>query len=47
MPGIANEIPPVREHFSSPLLQLSEEDGGKTFTLVECPSEIKNLLPAA
>ncbi|KAJ3529879.1 hypothetical protein NMY22_g8819 [Coprinellus aureogranulatus] len=28
----------VREHFSSPLLQLAEQDGGKTFTLVECPS---------
>ncbi|TEB25166.1 periplasmic binding protein-like II [Coprinellus micaceus] len=28
----------VREHFSSPILQLAEQDGGKTFTLVECPS---------
>ncbi|KAF6757183.1 hypothetical protein DFP72DRAFT_891899 [Ephemerocybe angulata] len=28
----------VREHFSSPLLQLAEQDGGKTFELVECPS---------
>ncbi|KAI0719327.1 periplasmic binding protein-like II [Cerioporus squamosus] len=28
----------VREHFSSPLLQFAEADGGKTFTLVECPS---------
>ena len=28
----------VREHFSSPLLQFAETDGGKTFTLVECPS---------
>ena len=28
----------VREHFSSPLLQFSEEDAEKTFTLVECPS---------
>ena len=28
----------VREHFSSPLLQYAEEDAGKTFTLVECPS---------
>lgn len=30
---------PVREHFSSPLLQYVEADGGKTFTLVECPSK--------
>ena len=29
----------VREHFSSPLLQLAEEDQGKTFVLVECPSK--------
>ncbi|KAF8311087.1 hypothetical protein DL93DRAFT_2083800 [Clavulina sp. PMI_390] len=28
----------IREHFSSPLLQLADEDAGKTFTLVECPS---------
>ena len=28
----------VREHFSSPLLQFAAADGGKTFTLVECPS---------
>ena len=28
----------VREHFSSPILQYAEADGGKTFTLVECPS---------
>ncbi|KAH9838280.1 periplasmic binding protein-like II [Rhodofomes roseus] len=28
----------IREHFSSPLLQYAEADGGKTFTLVECPS---------
>ncbi|KAI0734324.1 periplasmic binding protein-like II [Fomitopsis betulina] len=28
----------IREHFSSPLLQYVEADGGKTFTLVECPS---------
>ncbi|TDL25707.1 periplasmic binding protein-like II [Rickenella mellea] len=28
----------VREHFCSPLLQYSENDEGKTFTLVECPS---------
>ncbi|KZT73009.1 periplasmic binding protein-like II [Daedalea quercina L-15889] len=28
----------VREHFSSPLLEYAEADGGKTFTLVECPS---------
>jgi len=28
----------IREHFSSPLLQLAVEDAGKTFTLVECPS---------
>ncbi|KAH6913177.1 hypothetical protein BKA70DRAFT_1525200 [Coprinopsis sp. MPI-PUGE-AT-0042] len=34
----------VREHFSSPLLQLSEEDGGKTFTLVECPSGTGQLI---
>ena len=26
-----------REHFLSPLLQLVEQDQGKTFTLVECP----------
>lgn len=26
-----------REHFLSPLLQLAAQDGGKTFTLVECP----------
>lgn len=26
-----------REHFLSPLLQLAEQDQGKTFTLVECP----------
>lgn len=30
---------PVREHFSSPLLQFAEADAGQTFTLVECPSE--------
>lgn len=35
----------VREHFSSPLLQLAEQDGGKTFTLVECPSTVLPSLP--
>ncbi|PPR05794.1 hypothetical protein CVT24_006849 [Panaeolus cyanescens] len=34
----------VREHFSSPLLQFSEQDGGKTFTLVECPSGTGQLI---
>ncbi|KIY44147.1 periplasmic binding protein-like II [Fistulina hepatica ATCC 64428] len=34
----------VREHFSSPLLQFSQEDGGKTFTLVECPSGTGQLI---
>ncbi|KAL7279244.1 hypothetical protein ACG7TL_007084 [Trametes sanguinea] len=34
----------VREHFSSPLLQFAEEDGGKTFTLVECPSGTGQLI---
>ncbi|KAI9066233.1 periplasmic binding protein-like II [Trametes sanguinea] len=34
----------VREHFSSPLLQYAEEDGGKTFTLVECPSGTGQLI---
>ncbi|KAF9644889.1 periplasmic binding protein-like II [Thelephora ganbajun] len=34
----------VREHFSSPLLQFAEEDQGKTFTLVECPSGTGQLI---
>ncbi|KAF9048425.1 periplasmic binding protein-like II [Panaeolus papilionaceus] len=34
----------VCEHFSSPLLQFSEQDGGKTFTLVECPSGTGQLI---
>lgn len=34
----------VREHFSSPLLQFAEVDGGKTFTLVECPSGTGQLI---
>jgi hypothetical protein len=34
----------VREHFSSPLLQFAEEDAGKTFTLVECPSGTGQLI---
>jgi hypothetical protein len=28
----------VPEHFSSPLLQLAKEDGGKTFVVVPCPA---------
>jgi len=34
----------VREHFSSPLLQYADTDGGKTFTLVECPSGTGQLI---
>jgi len=34
----------VREHFSSPLLQFAEQDGGKTFVLVECPSGTGQLI---
>ncbi|KAI0707317.1 periplasmic binding protein-like II [Earliella scabrosa] len=34
----------VREHFSSPLLQFAEADGGETFTLVECPSGTGQLI---
>ncbi|KAF9052477.1 periplasmic binding protein-like II [Hymenopellis radicata] len=34
----------VREHFSSPLLQFSEDDQDKTFTLVECPSGTGQLI---
>ncbi|KAH8092656.1 periplasmic binding protein-like II [Cristinia sonorae] len=34
----------VREHFSSPLLQFADEDSGKTFTLVECPSGTGQLI---
>ncbi|EAU85358.2 hypothetical protein CC1G_07052 [Coprinopsis cinerea okayama7 len=34
----------VREHFSSPLLQLAKEDNGTTFTLVECPSGTGQLI---
>ncbi|KAF8656217.1 hypothetical protein AX16_002653 [Volvariella volvacea WC 439] len=34
----------VREHFSSPLLQLAEVDQGKTFTLVECPGGTGQLI---
>lgn len=37
---------PVREHFSSPLLQYAEADGGKTFTLVECPSKCAPFTPS-
>ncbi|PPQ90814.1 hypothetical protein CVT25_012134 [Psilocybe cyanescens] len=37
-------MPSVREHFSSPLLQFAEEDAGKTFTLVECPSGTGQLI---
>ena len=35
----------VREHFSSPLLQLAEADAGQTFTLVECPSMRLSISP--
>ncbi|TFK40169.1 hypothetical protein BDQ12DRAFT_648506 [Crucibulum laeve] len=34
----------VREHFSSPLLQFAEADGGKTVVLVECPSGTGQLI---
>ncbi|KAI9511851.1 periplasmic binding protein-like II [Russula earlei] len=34
----------VREHFSSPLLQFANDDGDKTFTLVECPSGTGQLI---
>ncbi|PCH42183.1 periplasmic binding protein-like II [Wolfiporia cocos MD-104 SS10] len=34
----------VREHFSSPLLQFADADGGKTFILVECPSGTGQLI---
>ncbi|THV07324.1 periplasmic binding protein-like II [Dendrothele bispora CBS 962.96] len=34
----------VREHFSSPLLQYADQDKGKTFTLVECPSGTGQLI---
>jgi len=34
----------VREHFSSPLLQFAAVDGGRTFTLVECPSGTGQLI---
>lgn len=34
----------VREHFSSPLLQYADEDKGKTFVLVECPSGTGQLI---
>lgn len=34
----------VREHFSSPLLKFADEDAGKTFTLVECPSGTGQLI---
>ncbi|KAI8969494.1 periplasmic binding protein-like II [Trametes punicea] len=34
----------VREHFSSPLLQFAEADGGRTFTLIECPSGTGQLI---
>lgn len=37
-PRFDTYIREVREHFSSPLLQYAEADGGRTFTLVECPS---------
>ena len=35
----------VREHFSSPLLQMADDDAGKTFELVECPSKLIGYLP--
>ncbi|KAF7312432.1 hypothetical protein MIND_00256700 [Mycena indigotica] len=34
----------VREHFSTPLLQLQEADQNQTFTLVECPSGTGQLI---
>ncbi|KAF9533858.1 periplasmic binding protein-like II [Crepidotus variabilis] len=34
----------VREHFSTPLLQFAEQDAGKTFELVECPSGTGQLI---
>ncbi|KAF8150659.1 hypothetical protein B0H34DRAFT_665420 [Crassisporium funariophilum] len=34
----------VREHFSSPLLQFADADGGETLTLVECPSGTGQLI---
>ncbi|PAV16225.1 periplasmic binding -like II [Pyrrhoderma noxium] len=34
----------VREHFSSPLLQMADDDAGKTFELVECPSGTGQLI---
>ncbi|KAF9267884.1 periplasmic binding protein-like II [Marasmius fiardii PR-910] len=34
----------VREHFSSPLLQFADDDQGKTFSLVECPSGTGQLI---
>ena len=42
--SLAWMTPVVREHFSSPLLQLAEQDGGKTFVLVECPSSYNHSL---
>ncbi|THH05863.1 hypothetical protein EW145_g4490 [Phellinidium pouzarii] len=40
----ANVMFSVREHFSSPLLQFADADGGQTFTLVECPSGTGQLI---
>ncbi|KIY69088.1 hypothetical protein CYLTODRAFT_373274 [Cylindrobasidium torrendii FP15055 ss-10] len=34
----------IREHFSSPLLQFADDDAGKTFVLVECPSGTGQLI---
>lgn len=36
----------VREHFASPLLQYAEDDGGKTFTLVNCPGGTGQIIKA-
>ncbi|KIO34388.1 hypothetical protein M407DRAFT_127998 [Tulasnella calospora MUT 4182] len=36
----------VREHFASPLLQYTEDDGGKTFTLVNCPGGTGQIIKA-
>ncbi|KAG8932288.1 hypothetical protein FRC02_001359 [Tulasnella sp. 418] len=36
----------VREHFACPLLQYAENDGGKSFTLVECPGGTGQLIAA-
>ncbi|KAG8824382.1 hypothetical protein FRC19_001898 [Serendipita sp. 401] len=36
----------IREHFASPLLQFAADDGGKTFTLVECPGGTGQVISA-